>query len=691
MIAESRSPESFIGTEVQLAGYACPLCLGSLAPSTSDVTCVDCRTVFPFVDGVPVFAEKPDSSLGTLAPSELDRLLSLCRNLGWTKGVANFLQGRSGPDGDFWARYFTPESRAAGRLLLPADPQAKVLDLGCGVGPLSINFARYTHEVVAADRGLNQLQLLKLRAEESGIHNLHLVCAGDRKHLPFASETFDVVLLNGVLEWVASSLNGNPRDRQRSFLTEVNRILKPRGEIYIGIENRFGLNYLLGGPDEHTRLRFVTLLPRKIADLFSRLKKGKPYRIYTYTRRGYRKLLGEAGFKATRFYLPRPNYRRISQIVGDNKAVFSDSLSEKPSLRGMRHRPLRKLAYPYLTHSYSIVAAKSQWAPSLIEESISRLDAWLSSRGRVKPDHRPVLVRIGDTSVALISVSEPRGGGGFMLRIPLTPQVSVQQRHNLETLTKIVAKLGPDSFLAGLLPQPLATLECKGNPVFVERLCPGFDLRNCYRRQDLSGVFRLGLDFLLKLHREFDESRTHSSASIDSWLRVREHHIYKNLPSFPEGSLESLVEDAKKCLHGCRLPMVCTHGDFWPGNLLTTERGDSLTGVVDWEFSDLEGIPLLDLMHLLLYTKGLLSGKGFTRSLAERFSAHRFESDEIPFVKEYCAELGIPGSAVWPLVFMAWLDWVYRRSGIHGFLPSWRHNEVEGFLEAARKHTHISC
>lgn len=273
------------------SGHLCPVCLTAVSPSKVAFECKACRLTFPLVDGIPVFAETMDSAYGIMTPSELENLLTLCQERGWDKGVAAFLAKKSLRNADEWAAYFTPETRAAGRLLLPANPNAKVLDLGCGIGPLSINFARHASEVVGVDHGLKQLQLLKLRALEADIGNLRVVCAGDRAHLPFAAESFDTVLLNGVLEWVASMQTGDPRQHQREFLAEVHRVLKPEGEVYIGIENRFGFTYLSGGHDEHTHLRFVTVLPRKVANLLSMIKSGKPYRVYTYSRRGYREAL----------------------------------------------------------------------------------------------------------------------------------------------------------------------------------------------------------------------------------------------------------------------------------------------------------------------------------------------------------------------------------------------------------------
>jgi ubiquinone/menaquinone biosynthesis C-methylase UbiE len=669
--------------DFQTAGYLCPDCLATVTPSQIGFDCSACKLFFPLIDRIPMFAGSKDSAYGIMGPTELHHLLHLCQERGWDKGVSAFLSTKSIHDADSWAGYFTPETRAAGRLLLPASSSAKVLDLGCGIGPVSINFARYAGEVVSVDRGLAQLQLLRLRAIEANIRNLRVVCAGDRRHLPFPAESFDVVVLNGVLEWVASTQTGSPRHHQRDFLAEVYRVLKPAGEVYIGIENRFALTYLLGGADEHTGLRFVTVLPRPFASLLSSVKSGQPYRVHTYSRHGYQKLLREAGFAATHFYLPRTNYRKISQLVESEKwFLTAEAFCEKPSIGKVKRSPLKALAFPYLAHSYSIVAGKKQLAPSLIQEAIAKLQSFLANGVSKTAKLQPGLVRIGESSVAIVSLSDKVRAPKFALRIPMTPQASHQQLNNAQFLSGLVAGLAQGSPLKGLLPEPVATLNCQGQSVFAERFCLGYNLRHCHRPEEQSAVFRLGLDFLLLLHRESHKLKTHSATAIKAWFRTREVYLYKTAPSFPQGSLKNLVDDAVASLCAEQLPVVYVHGDFWPGNLLATARGDLLTGVVDWKFADPEGMPLLDLLQLLLYTKGLSSGKGFTQSLVERLLIRQFEDNEKLFVDEYCSELEISDRSVWHLVFMAWLDSVYRGTSIHGHLPSWRQRELNGFLEA---------
>jgi SAM-dependent methyltransferase len=667
-------------TEAGHAQYVCPDCLASLSSSGTEFWCTSCRASFPIIDGIPVFAANTRSDCGTIATLDLERLRDLCEAQGWRKGVASFLAHADTESADFLARYFIPEARAAGRLLLPPGRRTTLLDLGCGIGPLSINFSHYVDDVVAADCGLVQLQLLKARAKEAGLNNLRLVCAGDRRHLPFPSGTFDLVLLNGVLEWVGIKFKGEPRQRQIEFLKEVRRVLKPDGEVYIGIENRFGLPYLFGMPDEHTRLRFVTLLPRLLADTLSRTKVHKPYRIYTYSRRGFRKLLREAGYGSDQFYFPLPNYRNVRQIAHHHSKPIVEP-PPQPISRIVK-RYVKSLSYPYLSHSFSIVAAGATLRANLVEDFIARLENWLGTRTDSPKLYRSN-IQVGDTSVALVAAGtrDERVNARFMLRIPLTPEAERLQQHSFKMLQRLDAdSVSPE--LNALLPTPVVLLQSDRQLMFVHRLCPGFDLRQFCSSRQQSSIFRMGLEFLLALAKVNGEHEVHSAAKLQSWLQKRRNHLCESFPRVAPTRIAKLVEQTWTSLESNALPLVWSHGDFWPGNLLSLGSCTRLTGVVDWEFVDSEGLPLMDLLQLLLYTKAMHTGKGYGSLLAERMSAGSFTSDEIPLIREYCDKLHIPNRAVWALAFMSWLDWVYRRTAVHGHLRSWQVNEIDRFIGA---------
>jgi thiamine kinase-like enzyme len=198
-------------------------------------------------------------------------------------------------------------------------------------------------------------------------------------------------------------------------------------------------------------------------------------------------------------------------------------------------------------------------------------------------------------------------------------------------------------------------------------------------------VFRLGLDFLSGLNQTKAHGFDQSDKSLDAWLRTRAHHLCASLPTAKDRRLQLLVDEALAVLRDEKLPAIWVHGDFWPGNLLGTGRLNHLSGVVDWEFAESDSIPMIDLFHLMLYTKALAVRKGLGQVFAERFVAGHFDDDEVPFLRKYCEGVGISNRAVWGLAFAGWLEWVSRRVSAHGYIPSWQANEIDSFLDNVTK------
>ncbi|HVS79880.1 MAG TPA: class I SAM-dependent methyltransferase, partial [Candidatus Paceibacterota bacterium] len=221
---------------------------------------------------------------------------------------------------------------------LDIGPGKRVLDIGCGLGVHSFNAARTGAEVYGCDLSSKRAEFCMLRAKSDGVENAHFFHS-DILNLPFAAESFDAVVLNGVVEWLGEmNRNKDPRQDQIEGLKSVLRILKPGGTLYIGIENRIAATYLFHATD-HNRLKYTTFMPRFLADFVTRRKKGKSYRTYTYAKGGYEKLLRDSGFSNPAcFYIAHPGYNLPQYLIpfGDTAALcfVLNSMSIDKGMRG---------------------------------------------------------------------------------------------------------------------------------------------------------------------------------------------------------------------------------------------------------------------------------------------------------------------------------------------------------------------
>jgi len=254
--------------------------------------------------------------------SEWNEFLSDCRMLGYKKSIEKHIINLD-------REYILDLKRGDWSYLLSLNKEkTRVLDIGSGWGAISVSLSKRCKQVVAMDISEEKSQFLKIRCSQDNIANITTLNANVLT-LPFADSSFDVVILNGVLEWAALfNRQGDSLSVQKICLKEARRVLKDNGILYLAIENRFAATLLLGCKDVHTGLRFITLLPRKIANVYSRLFKRTDYRAYTHSLVSYRNILLESGFKEINFFAPLPGYRDFSYLIPlDDKHIYKYLIS----------------------------------------------------------------------------------------------------------------------------------------------------------------------------------------------------------------------------------------------------------------------------------------------------------------------------------------------------------------------------
>ena len=106
------------------------------------------------------------------------------------------------------------------------EPGERVLDLGSGAGTDSLIAAQMVGEqgrVVGIDMTPEMLAKARAAAGEMGVTNVELV-ESEAERLPFADESFDVVISNGVIDLIP--------DKDAVF-AELFRVLAPGGRLQI--------------------------------------------------------------------------------------------------------------------------------------------------------------------------------------------------------------------------------------------------------------------------------------------------------------------------------------------------------------------------------------------------------------------------------------------------------------------------
>lgn len=163
----------------------------------------------------------------------------------------------------------------------------RVLEIGCGIGTDTINFARHGARVTAVDLSARSLDLARQRAEIYGLSDRIRFHAGDAERLSdfVPVEPYDLLYAFGVI-------HHTPHPAQ--LLGELARYAHPESTLKVMLYHRHALKVLgvmlTGGG------RFWQL-PALVAR-HSEAQAGCPV-TWTYSRRQARDLLERAGFRVT--------------------------------------------------------------------------------------------------------------------------------------------------------------------------------------------------------------------------------------------------------------------------------------------------------------------------------------------------------------------------------------------------------
>ncbi len=107
-------------------------------------------------------------------------------------------------------------------------PGARVLEIGCGAGHLTMQLAERGLKIEAVDASPAMVELTAERAREKGFEQLVNVAVADVHVLPFAAGEFDLVVAVGVLPWLHTPA---------AAVREMARVLARDGQLVLTADN----------------------------------------------------------------------------------------------------------------------------------------------------------------------------------------------------------------------------------------------------------------------------------------------------------------------------------------------------------------------------------------------------------------------------------------------------------------------
>jgi SAM-dependent methyltransferase len=172
-----------------------------------------------------------------------------------------------------------------------------VLDLGCSSGFIADEFSKQGAQVVGLDIDVPGLAV----ANEKFAGSAGFICGAGEK-LPLPEGSVDLVIFNHIYEHVLDP---------DTTVSEIRRVLKPDGAVYLGLGNRLGI------VEPHYKLPFLSYLPPRLADRYIKAAgKADHYHEQFRARPGLRKMVGDlAVWDYTYSVLTQPDRFHAEDLV----------------------------------------------------------------------------------------------------------------------------------------------------------------------------------------------------------------------------------------------------------------------------------------------------------------------------------------------------------------------------------------
>ncbi len=239
----------------------------------------------------------------------------------------------------------------------PFEKDATVLEIGSGCGAITGILCEKAGKVTSVELSKRRASINFARHKD--LDNLEIM-VGNLNDMTFPKK-FDYVVLNGVLEYAMSFTEG---DRPyETFLKGIKEFLKEDGHMLIAIENRLGLKYFNGAPEDHTNHYFEGIneyLDNETVRTFSKTELSA--------------LLNACDLAAQRFYYPYPDYKFPAEIFTDETILKFGygkpfiNLDEKRYLLFHENSLWNTLTKEEVTASFAnsflVDASKSAWQAS---------------------------------------------------------------------------------------------------------------------------------------------------------------------------------------------------------------------------------------------------------------------------------------------------------------------------------------
>lgn len=185
----------------------------------------------------------------------------------------------------------------------PFNTKDTVLQIGGDLGELTQVFCNNCEKVVTIEPNIEKAKAIAKRYE-------------NRENLEIIVGNIDDIILEEKFS-IITIIGNNPKIKLKDNIQKVERNLKENGKFIIAVDNKFGLRYFMGNPENILNKKFESLIGYN----------NEPEKIESFTKSSLEQIFNSIGYKYT-FYYPLPDYKMPNVIFSEKQKAKYNSIDK---------------------------------------------------------------------------------------------------------------------------------------------------------------------------------------------------------------------------------------------------------------------------------------------------------------------------------------------------------------------------
>lgn len=180
-------------------------------------------------------------------------------------------------------------------------------------------------------------------------------------------------------------------------------------------------------------------------------------------------------------------------------------------------------------------------------------------------------------------------------------------------------------------PRLLGEGQFKNRPYWIVEYLPGVGLDTMLHGDKSSSIMRHAVEAIGSFHKKTSKEIVVGDELLDKWIFIPINIILRSpLRFYHKGSrqiLNRLGLELASTLRGKRVVISWIHGDYWPNNILVSEDGTQITGIVDWDLAQPDDLPSMDVVNFLLSAYREIWGMELGSVIVKNYESDAWESN----------------------------------------------------------------